>query len=378
MRQVYLDNAATTKMSDDVYKAMIECLGTEYANPSSLHKLGRDARNALEKSRENIANYINVGKNEIIFTSGATESNNMALIGVCRGSKDKCKNHIITTKIEHKSILNTCKYLESIGYDITYLDVDSNGLINVEQVKDAIKESTLLISIMAVNNEIGTIMPIKEISEEAHSKNILFHTDAVSAFGKIYIDMKNIDLMSISGHKIYGPKGIGVLYVKEGIAFESHMYGGPQENGLRPGTESLVNIKAMEVCVKKAIKGLEENNKIAKKRNYLYERISSRIDGVEINGDTQYRIGGNLNISIEGINGIVLADQLSRNGIYVSTSSACNSKEIIPSYVLKALGLNDSKALSAIRITFDDNISYVELDYVVDNIVSIVEELREF
>lgn len=379
MREVYMDNAATTKLSEEVYNVMVECLANNYANASSLHKLGRNCRKIIEDSRKNIAQALSVKKEEIIFTSGATEADNMALIGVCRAFDIKEKNHIITTKVEHKAILNTCKYLESIGYEVTYLDVDSEGLVSIDSVKKAIKDTTLLISIMAVNNEIGTIMPIKEIGKLAKQKNIVFHTDAVAGFGKINLDMQYIDLMSVSGHKIYGPKGIGLLYVRKGIPFENIIYGGPQEFGMRPGTESIASIKAMEMCVITALNKLQSNDEkeLFDKREYLYKKLIDSVENIILNGHKIQRIAGNLNISIKEINGVVLADQLSREGIYVSTSSACNSKEILPSYVLKVIGCSDEEALSAIRITFDNNINYKDLDYVVDKIVRIVEELRE-
>lgn len=379
MREVYLDNAATTKLSKKVYDVMIECLGNYYANASSLHKLGRNSKKIVEDSRKSIAQAMKVEKEEIVFTSGATEADNLALLGVCRAFDIKEKNHIITSKVEHKAVLNTCRYLESIGYEVTYLDVNSEGIISVDSVKNAIKDTTLLISIMTVNNEIGTIMPIYEIGKLAKSRNIVFHTDAVAGFGKVELDMQYIDLMSVSGHKIYGPKGIGLLYIKKGIPFENIMYGGSQEFGIRPGTESIASIKAMEKCVTIALDKLQNNNEeeLLKKREYLYNKIANSLENVVLNGHRSQRIAGNINISFEGVNGIVLADQLSRVGIYVSTSSACNSREILPSYVLKALGYSDEEAFCAIRMTFDNSISYEDLDYVVDNIVNNVEELRE-
>lgn len=376
MREVYLDNAATTKLSKEVYDIMCKCLLDSYANPSSIYRIGREARKIIEDSRSTIAKYMGVEKNEIIFTSGATEADNLAIMGVCASEEPK---HIITTKIEHKAVLNTCKYLEQLGYEVTYLDVDAKGLISVESVEKAIKDNTVLISIMSVNNEIGTIMPINEIGKLAHSRNILFHTDAVQGFGKVHIDMENIDLMSISGHKIHGPKGIGVLYVKDGVKITSCLHGGRQELGLRPGTENVAAIEAMAMAVQKIMEDYNNgiNEKIRQKRNYLYNKIIDRIDDVELNGDFEKRIANNINISIDGVEGVVLVDQLSREGIYISTGSACNASTIEPSYVLKALNIDDNKALSSVRITLDNDISYEDLDYVIECLAENVEDLRE-
>ena len=383
MREVYLDNAATTKLSKDVYDVMCKHLQDDYANPSSIHRLGRNSRKIVEDSRKVIANVLGVDKEEIIFTSGATEADNMAIMGVCKANSIKKSDfkvgHIITTKIEHKAVLNTCKYLENMGYEVTYLDVDENGLLSLDSVEKSIKYNTILISIMSVNNEIGTIMPINEIGKLAHSRNILFHTDAVQGFGKISIDIDNIDLMSISGHKIHASKGIGVLYKRKGIEFEKSIFGGNQEYGMRPGTENVAGIASMGVAVKNIIDEFNGgiNIEIRKKRDYLLEKIVNSLDGVEINGDLARRVANNINISIEGIEGVVLVDQLSRDGIFVSTGSACNASIIEPSYVLKALNKDDEIALSSIRMTLDNSITYEDLDYVVEKIVENVEDLRE-
>lgn len=384
MREVYLDNAATTKLSKDAYDVMCKCLQDNYANPSSMHILGRNSRKIVEDSRKVIANTLGVDKEEIIFTSGATEADNMAILGVCKANsyikKTGKRGHIITTKIEHKAVLNTCRYLENIGYEITYLDVDESGLISLDSVEKSIKDNTILISIMSVNNEIGTIMPINEIGKLARSRNILFHTDAVQGFGKISIDINNIDLMSISGHKIHASKGVGVLYKRKGIEFEECFFGGNQEYGMRPGTENIAGIASMGVAVKNVMDEFNDgiNFEIKKKRDYLLEKIANKLDGVEINGDLDRRVTNNINISIEGVEGVVLVDQLSREGIYVSTGSACNASIIEPSYVLKAINKDDDTALSSIRMTLDNSITYEDLDYVVDKLVENVEDLREF
>lgn len=384
MKEVYLDNAATTKLSKDAYDVMCKCLQDNYANPSSMHRLGRNSRKIVEESRKVIADALGVDKEEIIFTSGATEADNMAIMGVCKANRikksDSNVGHIITTKIEHKAVLNTCRHLENIGYEVTYLDVDENGLLSLDSVENSIKDNTILISVMSVNNEIGTIMPINEIGKLAHSRNILFHTDAVQGFGKISIDIDNIDLMSISGHKIHASKGIGVLYKRKGIEFEKSIFGGNQEYGMRPGTENVAGIASMGVAVKNIIDEFNGgiNIEIRKKRDYLLEKIVNSLDGVEINGDLARRVANNINISIEGIEGVVLVDQLSRDGIYVSTGSACNASIIEPSYVLKALNKDDETALSSIRMTLDNSITYGDLDYVVEKIVENVEDLREF
>lgn len=383
MKEVYLDNAATTKLSKDAYDVMCKCLQDNYANPSSMHRLGRNSRKIVEESRKVIADALGVDKEEIIFTSGATEADNMAIMGVCKANRikksDSNVGHIITTKIEHKAVLNTCRHLENIGYEVTYLDVDENGLLSLDSVENSIKDNTILISVMSVNNEIGTIMPINEIGKLAHSRNILFHTDAVQGFGKISIDIDNIDLMSISGHKIQASKGVGVLYKRKGIEFEKSIFGGTQEYGMRPGTENVAGIASMGVAVKNIIDEFNSgiNIEIRKKRDYLLENIINKLDGVEINGDLYRRVANNINISIEGVEGVVLVDQLSRDGIFVSTGSACNASIIEPSYVLKALNKDDEIALSSIRMTLDKNITYEDLDYVVEKIVENVEDLRE-
>ncbi len=383
MKEVYLDNAATTKLSKDAYDVMCKCLQDNYANPSSMHRLGRNSRKIVEESRKVIADALGVDKEEIIFTSGATEADNMAIMGVCKANRIKKSDtnvgHIITTKIEHKAVLNTCRHLENIGYEVTYLDVDENGLLSLDSVENSIKDNTILISVMSVNNEIGTIMPINEIGKLAHSRNILFHTDAVQGFGKISIDIDNIDLMSISGHKIQASKGVGVLYKRKGIEFEKSIFGGTQEYGMRPGTENVAGIASMGVAVKNIIDEFNSgiNIEIRKKRDYLLENIINKLDGVEINGDLDRRVANNINISIEGVEGVVLVDQLSRDGIFVSTGSACNASIIEPSYVLKALNKDDEIALSSIRMTLDKSITYEDLDYVVEKIVENVENLRE-
>lgn len=383
MKEVYLDNAATTKLSKDAYDVMCKCLQDNYANPSSMHRLGRNSRKIVEESRKVIADALGVDKEEIIFTSGATEADNMAIMGVCKANRikksDSNVGHIITTKIEHKAVLNTCRHLENIGYEVTYLDVDENGLLSLDSVENSIKDNTILISVMSVNNEIGTIMPINEIGKLAHSRNILFHTDAVQGFGKISIDIDNIDLMSISGHKIQASKGVGVLYKRKGIEFEKSIFGGTQEYGMRPGTENVAGIASMGVAVKNIIDEFNSgiNIEIRKKRDYLLENIINKLDGVEINGDLDRRVANNINISIEGVEGVVLVDQLSRDGIFASTGSACNASIIEPSYVLKALNKDDEIALSSIRMTLDKSITYEDLDYVVEKIVENVENLRE-
>ena len=319
MKEVYLDNAATTKLSKDAYDVMCKCLQDNYANPSSMHRLGRNSRKIVEESRKVIAEALGVDKEEIIFTSGATEADNMAIMGVCKANRikksDSNVGHIITTKIEHKAVLNTCRHLENMGYEVTYLDVDENGLLSLDSVEKSIKYNTILISIMSVNNEIGTIMPINEIGKLAHSRNILFHTDAVQGFGKISIDIDNIDLMSISGHKIHASKGIGVLYKRKGIEFEKSIFGGNQEYGMRPGTENVAGIASMGVAVKNIIDEFNGgiNIEIRKKRDYLLENIINKLDGVEINGDLDRRVANNINISIEGVEVVVLVDQLIRD-----------------------------------------------------------------
>ncbi|WP_333887887.1 cysteine desulfurase family protein [Clostridium sp.] len=375
MKEIYLDNAATTSLSENVYRAMEKYEIENYANPSAIYRVARESKSAVEESRKKIANALGVSSSEIYFTSGGTEADNWAIVGIAEGHIHK-GNHIITSKVEHKAILNTCKYLESRGFEITYLDVDRNGRIDLEQLESSIKDNTILISIMTANNEVGTIMPINEISKIAHKYNVLFHTDAVQAFGHIPIDIKRVDLLSASAHKIHGAKGIGLLYIKEGTYIKSFIHGGAQEKGFRAGTENVPAIISMGVAVEEAFNKIYNKNNMIKLRDYLIERITSEIPGSHLTGDDKLRLPNNASFCFEDIEGVVLVDQLSKYSIYASSGSACNSEILEPSYVLQAIGIPLELSKGSLRITFSENTAKGELDFTIDKIKQIIGELR--
>ena len=332
----YFDNSATTKIKDEVLDAMLPYLTSQYGNASSIYSLGRESKRAIEKARKQVASLINCAPEEIYFTSCGSESDNTALKGIAYKYRNK-GNHIITSKIEHPAILNTCKNLESKGYEITYLNVDKNGIIDMNQLLNSIKPTTILISIMTANNEIGTIEPIKQISEIAHKKNIIFHTDSVQAIGNIKIDVQRqgIDMLSLSGHKIYAPKGIGVLYVKKGIDFERFIDGGHQEKNKRAGTENVAEIVGLGKACELAERNLEyHQQKIKSLRDYCVQQIETKIPNIHINGGTQNRLPGNINISFEQMESEELLYRLDEVGICASGGSACSSGETAPSHVL--------------------------------------------
>ena len=374
----YFDNAATTRVDEEVVKEMLPYFTTEYGNPSSVYKLGRLAKKAVEEFREKIAKVLNADPKEIYFTSGGSESDNTAIYGIAHANKDK-GNHIITSKIEHPAVLNTCKRLEEEGFKVTYINVNENGIIDLDELKNSICDNTILITIMFANNEVGTIEPIEEIGKIAKENNIIFHTDAVQAVGSIKIDVKklNIDALSMSGHKFYGPKGIGALYVKKGINFKKIINGGHQEKDKRAGTENVPGIVGIGKAIEIAYNNLEENNKkISNLRNYYEEEITKKIPDVKINGDKQNRLPGNSNISFRKVEGDSLLFNLDLNGICASTGSACSSGSIDPSHVLTAMGLNAEDAGSALRVTFGKNNTKEEVDFLIEKIVEIVKRIR--
>ena len=347
----YFDNAATTRTDDEVLKVMLPFFMNEYGNPSSVYKLGREARKAVEEAREKVAKAINANPNEIFFTAGGSESNNLAIKGIAHANINKGK-HIITSKIEHHAVLETCEKLEKEGFDISYIGVNENGIIDLNELKSTIREDTILITIMFANNEIGTIQPIKEIGEIAKEHNIVFHTDAVQAVGSIKIDVKelNIDSLSLSGHKFYGPKGIGALYVKKGIKFDKLINGGHQERNKRAGTENVPGIVGIGKAIELAYDRLEDNNKkIRDLRDYYLEEIKRRIPNIRINGDIKTRLPGNMNISFKGVEGDAVLFNLDLNGICASIGSACTSGSLEPSHVLTAMGLNEDEARKCIK-----------------------------
>lgn len=379
MKTIYLDNNATTKTDEEVVKAMLPYLSENYGNPSSIYKIGRENRKAVEEAREKVAKALNCEVNEIYFTSGGSESDNTAIRGIAYSYKNK-GNHIITSKIEHPAVLETCKQLEKEGFEVTYIGVKENGIIDVKELEAAITPATTLITIMFANNEIGTIQPIKEIGEIAKKNNIIFHTDAVQAVGTIKIDVKelNIDALSLSAHKFYGPKGIGALYVKKGTQFNKFIKGGHQERNKRAGTENVAGIVGLGKAIELAYQDLEEHNqKIKELRDYYVEEITKRIPYIKINGDKEKRLVGNSNISFRFIEGEGLLLNLDLKGICASSGSACTSGSLDPSHVLLAIGLPHEIAHGSLRISVGKYNTKEEIDYVIESLVEIVGRLRE-
>lgn len=374
----YFDNAATTKTDEEVLKVMLPYFSENYGNPSSIYKIGRENRKAVEEAREKIAKAINAENNEIYFTAGGSESDNTAIRGIAYAYKQK-GNHIITSKIEHPAVLETCKLLEKEGFEVTYIGVDEKGIINIDELKNAIKETTILITIMFANNEIGTIEPIKEIGEIAKEHNIVFHTDAVQAVGSVEIDVKemNIDSLSLSGHKLYGPKGIGALYVKKGVRFQKLINGGHQERNKRAGTENVPGIVGLGKAIELAYSNLKQHNKKIKElRDYYVQEVQKRIPYIKINGDMENRLPGNSNISFRFIEGEGLLLNLDLKGICASSGSACTSGSLDPSHVLLAIGLPHEIAHGSLRVTIGKYNTKEEVDYLIENLVEIVSRLR--
>lgn len=379
MKNVYLDNSATTRMDSSVLEEMIPFLSDNYGNASSVYSIGRLSKKAIEDSREKVANILNCRPDEIYFTSGGSESDNTAIKGIARANKEKGK-HIITSKIEHLAVLDTCKKLEEDGFEVTYLDVDKYGRINLDELKSSIRKDTILISIMYANNEVGTIQQIPEIGKIAKENNIYFHTDAVQAIGSVKIDVQaqNIDSLSLSAHKFYGPKGIGVLYVKKDIKFEKFIDGGHQERNKRAGTENVANIVGLAKALEMAYDKLDEHTlKISQLRDYYENSVKESIPNIKINGDINDRLPGNSNVSFIGVNGQDLLLNLDMMGICVSSGSACTSGSINASHVLMALGLDEDIARSSIRVSIGKYNTKEDIDYLVKNLIEIVDRQRE-
>lgn len=375
----YFDNAATTRVKDDVLKEMMPFFSVEYGNPSSIYALGREARRAVDMSRQRVASLIGAEKKEIYFTSGGSESDNLALKGIAIALKDR-GNHIITSKIEHPAILESCKYLEKFGFEVTYLNVDSEGKIMFNELIQSISDKTILISVMFANNEIGTIQEVKKISKIAHSKNIIFHTDAVQAIGNVKIDVNEIgiDMLSMSSHKIYGPKGVGALYVRKEIDFEKIINGGHQEKDKRAGTENVAGIVGFGKACELARFDLEDHiDKIQKLRDYYLDEVKNNIDEIKINGSLDNRLPGNANISFEGINGMDLILELDNKGICASSGSACSSGSGAPSHVLTAIGLDKQLAKSALRVSLGEFNTKEDVDYLVKCLRESISLLRK-
>lgn len=378
MENIYFDNSATTKLDEDVFKKMMPYFCIEYGNASSIYKIGRESRKAVEDAREKVAKILNCKPNEIYFTSGGSESDNTAIRGIAYAYKNK-GNHIITSKIEHPAVLETCKQLEKEGFEVTYLDVDSEGFVRLDELKKAIKKETILISIMFANNEIGTIEPVEEIGKIAKENGIIFHTDAVQAVGSVRIDVEamNIDMLSLSAHKFYGPKGIGALYVKQGIKFQKFMNGGHQERNKRAGTENVPAIVGLGEAIEKAYNELDEHtSKIKELRDYYVKEVERRIPYIKINGSMEKRLPGNSNISFRYIEGEGMLLNLDLKGISASSGSACTSGSLDPSHVLLAIGLPHEIAHGSLRITIGKYNTKEEVDYLLDNLEEIVARLR--
>lgn len=378
MKTIYFDHAATTAVAPEVKEAMEPYFCENYGNASSLYELGYKSKEAINIARVNVAKAINTKPNEIYFTSCGSESDNLAIKGVARAHRQN-RNHIITSRIEHPAVLNTCRQLEKEGFKVTYLDVDKNGFIDLEELKNSINSKTILVSIMFANNEVGTIEPIKEISRIVHSNNAIFHTDAVQAVGNIKIDVKEmgIDLLSMSAHKFYGPKGVGALYVRDGIDFIQLQNGGHQENDKRAGTENVAGIVGLGKAIEIANDNVMHNNgKLLNLRNYCIEQIKNGIPYIRINGDLNSRLPGNINISFLYVNGKDLVKLLAKKGICTSSGSACSSGLPQPSHVLLAMGLSEDIASSALRITLGKENTKEDIDYFVDELEKIVVNLR--
>lgn len=379
MKIRYFDHAATTAVKEEVLKEMLPYFSIEYGNASSLYKIGRNSKKAVENARNKVAKAINAKTKEIYFTSCGSEADNLALKGIAYHYQNKGK-HIITSKIEHPAILETCKTLEKQGFEITYLNVDENGLISLEELESSIKKDTILISIMFANNEIGTIQPINEIGQIAKKHQIFFHTDSVQAVGNVKIDVKkmNIDLLSLSAHKFYGPKGIGALYVKEGIEFDRIQDGGHQEKNKRAGTENVAGIVGLGKAIELACQNIEEYNiKLTQLRNYFIKQIEEKFSDIKINGDRTNRLPGNVNISFKGIRGEELLLKLDEKGICASTGSACSMGSASPSHVLLAIGLKPELAYGSLRITMGEENSKEDVDFLIQQLEEIIPKLRK-
>lgn len=378
IRKIYADNAATTPVSDIVLNAMLPYFQEHFHNASTVYKKGREAQKAIEEARVKAAKAIGAESKEIFFTSGGSESDNWAIRGVCNFMKKAGKNHVITTVIEHHAVLHTLESLEKDGFEVTYLPVDRNGLLNPEYVREAIKENTALVSVMYANNEIGTIQPIEEVAAICRENGVLFHTDAVQAVGHVKIDVKaqGIDLLSLSGHKIHAQKGVGALYVRRGISLQNLIYGGGQESGKRAGTENVPAIVGLGVAIEEAVRDISAKAEYTiKQRNKLIDKIL-QLPNVRLNGDRDKRLPGNINVSIEGIEGESLLLMLDNEGISASSGSACTSGSLEPSHVLLAIGLEHETAHGSLRLTIDENITDEEVEYIANKLKAIVSYLR--
>ena len=376
MDTIYFDNAATTPIKTEVLNEMIPYLTKEYGNASSLYTIGINAKRAIENARKQVAELINCKPNEIFFTGSGSESDNTAIKGYAYANKEK-GNHIITSKIEHPAVIETCKNLEKHGFEVSYIDVDEEGILKLDELEKNIKNTTILISIMFANNEIGTIQPIEEISKIAHSRNITFHTDAVQALGNTLIDVERqkIDMLSLSGHKINAPKGIGALYIKDGIEVEKFINGGHQEKNKRAGTENVAGIVGLGKACQIANRNMEKHIKYLKKlREYYIDRLKKEFsEKIRINGSMEKRLPGNANISFKNEDSSKIIYKLDEKGICVSSGSACSSGNTEPSHVLKAIAVPEEYINCAIRTTFGDNNTFEQIDYLIRCLKNIIK-----
>ena len=376
--ECYLDNSATTRCTEGVAQVMTEVMCSAYGNPSSLHHKGVEAERYVREARETIAKTLKCAPKEIFFTSGGTESDNLAIRGAAYANARQGR-HLITTSVEHPAVLNTMQYLEQQGYEVTYLPVDENGVVSVDALKKAVRPDTILISVMFANNEIGTIQPIKEIGRIAKEHGILFHTDAVQAFGQVPIDVDeyNIDMLSSSGHKINGPKGIGFLYIRKGVKIKSFVHGGAQERKRRAGTENVPGIVGYGAAAERAVRTMKERTaKEIELRDYLINRLTTEIPYSRLNGDKVRRLPNNVNVSFQFIEGESMLLMLDQNGICGSSGSACTSGSLDPSHVLLAIGVPHEVAHGSLRLTLSDETTKEDLDFTVDKLKEIVQYLR--
>ena len=378
MKIRYFDNAATTRVKKEIIEEMLPYYSEKYGNPSSLYSIGRISRKAIEEARKKVATLINANSNEIYFTGCGSESDNTIIKGIANTYRKKGK-HIITSKIEHPAVLHTCQTLEKQGFEVTYLKVNQEGIINIEDLRNSIRNDTILISIMFANNEIGSIQPIEMISKIARMYNIIFHTDAVQASGNVPIDVRRmgIDSLSLSGHKIYAPKGIGALYVRNGIEFEKFMDGGHQEKNKRAGTENVAGIVGLGKACELANIHLKEHMKhLRELRDYFIAQVKQKIEGAVLNGGIENRLPGNANFSFPAVDGEALLLNLDAKGICASAGSACTSGSSEPSHVLSSIGLSDDLARSSLRVTFGEDNTKEDVDYLVESLCEIIEKLK--
>ncbi|MDU1351045.1 IscS subfamily cysteine desulfurase [uncultured Clostridium sp.] len=377
-KPIYLDHASTTYLKKEVFEEMKPYLLKKFVNASSIYSLGLENREVIENARNKVAQALSCNNGEVFFTSGGSESNNTAIKGIAFANKDK-GNHIITTSIEHPSVLNTCRYLEKHGFNITYLPVDKYGIVSLDYLRKSITCKTILISVMFANNEIGTLQPIEEIGKIAKENNIYFHTDAVQAIGNIPINLEksHIDILSLSAHKFYGPKGIGALYIKKGTSIDPLIHGGSQENSMRAGTENLANIVGLGKAIELATSDINKyNKKLLYLRSKFIKDLLATIPNIKLNGHPKYRLPGNVNISFNNIDSEILKYFLDVENIYVSTTSACSEKNLNLSHVLKAIGLSDEEARSSLRFTLGESNTEEDINYTIRKINNIIKELN--